>query len=100
MERIYNVLISNIYNKGLTESLMKEDETLKKKREDLTRVLALLDKALRNLTSVNLSHGSASRSNPLLTPGAPKNPWETSGGSSNEIDWSIVKGTKSLLSRK
>lgn len=94
------MLISNIYNKGLTESLMKEDETLKKKREDLTRVLALLDKALRNLTSVNLSHGSASRSNPLLAPGAPKNPWETSGGSSNEIDWSIVKGTKSLLSRK
>ena len=94
------MLINNIYNKGLTESLMKEDETLKKKREDLTRVLALLDKALRNLTSVNLSHGSASRSNPLLAPGAPKNPWETSGGSSNEIDWSIVKGTKSLLSRK
>ena len=45
MESIYNVLVSNIYNKGLTESLMKEDATLKKKREDLTRVLALLDKA-------------------------------------------------------
>lgn len=95
MESIYNVLVSNIYNKGLTESLMKEDATLKKKREDLTRVLALLDKALRSLTAVNLSN--AGRMDPGASSSSSKHaPWEKSGA--KDIDWSVVKGTKSLLS--
>lgn len=94
MESIYNVLISNIYNKGLTEGLMKEDATLKKKREDLTRVLALLDKALRSLTAVNLSN--AGRMDPGASAGSTHAPWEASGA--KDIDWSVVKGTKSLLS--
>lgn len=94
MESIYNVLVSNIYNKGLTESLMKEDATLKKKREDLTRVLALLDKALRSLTAVNLSN--AGRMDPGASSSSKHAPWEKSGA--KDIDWSVVKGTKSLLS--
>ena len=86
MESIYNVLVSNIYNKGLTESLMKED---------LTRVLALLDKALRSLTAVNLSN--AGRMDPGASSSNSKHaPWEKSGA--KDIDWSVVKGTKSLLS--
>ena len=93
MESIYNVLVSNIYNKGLTESLMKEDATLKKKREDLTRVLALLDKALRSPTAVS----NAGRMDPGASSSNSKHaPWEKSGA--KDIDWSVVKGTKSLLS--
>ena len=79
---------------------MKEDETLKRKREDLTRVLSILDKSLRNLTSVNLS--MPSRVDPSPSAGTlTLNPWEKNSTSpTNEIDWSVVRSTKSLLPKK
>ena len=101
VESIYNVLIAAIYNKGLVEGLMKEDETLVKKREDLTRVLGLLDKSLHNLTKVRLSTAGKSVS---PSPGVGTkaiNPWEKNAISPvSEIDWSVVKSTKSLLPKK
>lgn len=68
-----------------------------KKREDLQRVLKLLDKALRNLTSVKMSHASR-REELHSTPSTALNPWEKNNTStSNEVDWSVVKSKKSLI---
>ena len=63
------------------------------KREDLQRILKLLDKALRNLTAAR-----ASKNEEKMKGTNQVNPWEKTSGS--EIDWSVVKSTKSLLSKK
>ena len=66
-----------------------------KKREDLQRVLKLLDKALRNLTSVKMSHTSRKEVEVASTT---INPWEKNTVSStSDIDWSVVKSKKSLI---
>lgn len=90
------MLITTIYNKGLVPDLLKEDEAMVKKREDLQRVLKLLDKALRNLTSVKMSH---SRKDPVdIATTSTMNPWEKNVVSStSDIDWSVVKSKKSLI---
>ena len=68
-----------------------------KKREDLQRVLKLVDKALRNVTSVKMSHASR-REELYATPSTALNPWEKNNTStSNEVDWSVVKSKKSLI---
>lgn len=70
-----------------------------KKREDLTRVLALLDKSLRNLTAVKMSQVGKRETSPVA--GVAVNPWEKSPvASTNEINWSVVKSKKSLIDRK
>lgn len=70
---------------------------MKKKREDLQRVLKLLDKALRNLTNVKMSN-SMRKEDPLAAPSTAINPWEKNGVSSTaDIDWSVVKSKKSLI---
>ena len=68
-----------------------------RKREDLQRVLKLLDKALRNLTSVRMSNSS--RKEPLeVSTTTAVNPWEKNTVSSTaDIDWSVVKSKKSLI---
>ena len=68
-----------------------------RKREDLQRVLKLLDKALRNLTSVRMSNSS--RKEPLdVSMTTTVNPWEKNTVSSTaDIDWSVVKSKKSLI---
>lgn len=66
-----------------------------KKREDLQRVLKLLDKALRNLTSVKMSNTSRKEEVGSTTV---VNPWEKNVVSStSDIDWSVVKSKKSLI---
>ena len=67
-----------------------------KKREDLTRVLALLDKSLRNLTAVKMNQAGKRETK---TVGA-VNPWEKSPtATTSEINWSVVKSKKSLIDR-
>ena len=70
-----------------------------KKREDLTRVLALLDKSLRNLTAVKMSQ--AGKRDTAATSASSVNPWErTPVASPSEINWSVVKSKKSLIDKK
>ena len=69
-----------------------------KKREDLTRVLALLDKSLRNLTAVKMNQ--AGKREKKTVGGAAVNPWEKSPtATTSEINWSVVKSKKSLIDR-
>ena len=64
-----------------------------KKREDLTRVLALLDKSLRNLTAVKMNQAGKRETKAV-------NPWEKSPtATTSEINWSVVKSKKSLIDR-
>lgn len=70
-----------------------------KKREDLTRVLALLDKSLRNLTAVKMSQVGKRETTPIA--GVAMNPWEKSPTTAtSEVNWSVVKSKKSLIDRK
>lgn len=67
-----------------------------KKREDLTRVLALLDKSLRNLTAVKMNQAGKRETKTM----GGVNPWENSPtATTSEINWSVVKSKKSLIDR-